>query len=187
MQPRVLLFSVGPALVVFAIAATVYVSYIKMGVWKWFSYHPAAMLVAYVAIAGNATLLKKVGGKENTQWHGISMGACALLAMFGWYVIYSNKEMMAKPHNKTWHAWSGVTVLVGYIAMAPFSWVALNPTSGIFRTNKTIRVMHKWVGRFLSALAWFVCVLGWFNMNQDTVSRVLFATPLVVLAPMVFL
>ena len=186
-EARTLLFSVGPALAIFTLVATVYVSYMKMGGWKWFSYHPAAMLVAYVGIAGNATLLKKVGGKENTQLHGLAMGACAVLAAFGWYVIYTNKNMSSKPHNTTWHAWLGVVVLVGYMSMAPVSWLAFNPTSGFLRRHGTARLIHKWVGRALTVAAWLSCALGWFTIIHDLWARVIFAIPLVLLAPLVFL
>ena len=185
--PRALFHVAGPSLVVFSLAATGFVGYVKLGSWKWFSYHPTAMLLAYVAIAGNATLLKKIGGKENTERHGVLMGLATALALFGWYVIYTNKTAFNKPHNTSWHAWMGIAVLVGYMLLAPLSWLTLNPTSGIFRTNKTFRALHKWMGRFLSVLAWLCCAVGWFNMNPDVLVRALFAVPLAVLAPLVFL
>ena len=40
---------------------------------------------------------------------------------------------------------------------------------------------------FLSVLAWLCCAVGWFNMNPDVLVRALFAVPLAVLAPLVFL
>ena len=52
--------------------------------WKWFSWHPTAMIFAYVGMCGNAALIKKVGGKTNTEIHGYVMTLAALLASFGW-------------------------------------------------------------------------------------------------------
>ncbi|CAE7902026.1 unnamed protein product [Symbiodinium sp. KB8] len=50
----------GPALVLFAVTAAAAVTP-SWPVWFW--YHPAAMLVGYVALMGNAVLVKKIGGK----------------------------------------------------------------------------------------------------------------------------
>ena len=49
----------------------------------WFSHHPASMLVAFVALGGNAVLIKKRDGYENTETHGGIMNAAMLLAIFG--------------------------------------------------------------------------------------------------------
>jgi hypothetical protein len=103
---------VGPALLIFSIASSVWVGSLLHG-WSWFSYHPTAMIIAYIAMAGNSALIKKIGGKTNTEIHGYMMTAAAALSAFGWYVIYTNKDMNGKPHNKTWHAWSGVATAAG--------------------------------------------------------------------------
>ena len=39
--------------------------------------------------------------------------------------------MAGKPHNTSRHAWLGLIVLVGYLSLAPLSWLAFNPTSGV--------------------------------------------------------
>lgn len=54
--------------------------------WTWFSYHPLAMTVAFIAMAGNSALIKKIGGKTNTEIHGYIMCAAAATAVFGWCV-----------------------------------------------------------------------------------------------------
>eukprot|EP00285_Hemiselmis_virescens_P010715 CAMPEP_0173390144 /NCGR_PEP_ID=MMETSP1356-20130122/14321_1 /TAXON_ID=77927 ORGANISM="Hemiselmis virescens, Strain PCC157" /NCGR_SAMPLE_ID=MMETSP1356 /ASSEMBLY_ACC=CAM_ASM_000847 /LENGTH=190 /DNA_ID=CAMNT_0014347469 /DNA_START=153 /DNA_END=725 /DNA_ORIENTATION=- len=177
---------VGPLLVIFSIATSVYIGAIARG-WDWFSYHPAAMIVAYVAMAGTSTLIKKVGGKTNTEIHGYLMTAAMLTACFGWYVIYTVKNQNSKPHNTSWHAWAGVATVVSWILMAPFGYFAFNPTNGFARTNKTLRLVHKLGGRFLIALAWFTCFLGWYKMQGEMVSRVAFGAPLVILAPICLL
>mmetsp|Transcript_10371 Transcript_10371/g.23707 ORF Transcript_10371/g.23707 Transcript_10371/m.23707 type:complete len:189 (-) Transcript_10371:154-720(-) len=176
----------GPVLLVFSVVASVYIGSVNNG-WTWFSWHPTAMIFAYVAMSGNAALIKKVGGKTNTEIHGYVMALAALLACFGWYVIYSNKDKFGRPHNVTWHAWSGLVVLGGFVAMAPFSYLALNPESGMYKTNAQIRMAHKWGGRLLTSLSWFTCFLGWMTMQQSFISRAAFAVPLLVSAPYVLL
>ena len=42
------------------------------------------MLFAFVALAGNASLIKKVGGYSNTKIHGYLMGAATVLGCFGY-------------------------------------------------------------------------------------------------------
>ena len=49
----------------------------------WFSHHPASMLVAFVALGGNAALIKKKGGYANTKTHGNVMSLAMALALFG--------------------------------------------------------------------------------------------------------
>ncbi len=39
----------------------------------WFTWHPICMLVAFVGMAGNAFLIKKIGGYDNTKLHGYMM------------------------------------------------------------------------------------------------------------------
>lgn len=43
----------------------------------WFSYHPPAMIISFVALAGNAALIKKVGGYENTKIH-VRLAECVI-------------------------------------------------------------------------------------------------------------
>jgi hypothetical protein len=76
---------IGPILVLFSIVSAIYVgtafqvrsfflprsfssslTSIVQG-WRWFSYHPAAMLLAYIAMAGNSLLIKKVRAPNTPQ------------------------------------------------------------------------------------------------------------------------
>ena len=43
---------------------------VVLGKWIWFSWHPLGMVVAFVTLAGNAALIKKVKGYDNTKIHG---------------------------------------------------------------------------------------------------------------------
>ena len=148
----------GPILV-YTILAAGYVASMP-GKWIWFSWHPLTMIVSFVLLAANATLLKRIGGYNNTKLHGILMFCAIIIALFGWYVIYSNKEMSHKAHVTTLHAKLGVGVLLGYVGLGLFGTVALDPQWGQFKTNKTFRFAHKIAGRLMTAGAWIVCVLG---------------------------
>lgn len=133
------------------------------GTWTWFHWHPLCMLLAFVSLAGNATLIKKIGGYDNTKTHGIVMSVAIAVASFAWYVIYSNKEMLAKAHLMTVHGKLGALVMVSYFGIGLVGALALHPDFGVLKTNKTIRFCHKWSGRVLTALAWACCVLGQFS------------------------
>jgi cytochrome b-561 len=168
-------------LILYSILAGLYFGYVLPGgKWSWFSYHPLFMLIGFVACAGNAVLLKKVGGYENTKNHGLLMGLALVCALFGWYVIYSNKEMFGKPHLKTLHGKLGAIVLFGYTTVACGGWFALNPDSGVLRTNQTFRFIHKWTGRFLTSAAWTCSVLGVMTMQKDISIQILLGLPLLI-------
>mmetsp|Transcript_12481 Transcript_12481/g.18863 ORF Transcript_12481/g.18863 Transcript_12481/m.18863 type:complete len:202 (-) Transcript_12481:77-682(-) len=173
-------------LLVFSIAATLH-STMRKGEWVWFSWHPLSMIMSFVFIAGYSILTKKDGGYVNTKLHGYFMMAAVLLALFGWYVIYSNKEMYGKPHVVTLHAQIGVAVMLGYIGMTIFGLVALWPDGGIFKTNKTVRFLHKWFGRVLTGLSWVCCVYGFNTIESRPEYQMMFAIPLAIFAYFVLL
>ena len=60
---------------------------------RWFSLHPALMLLAFHAAAAAGIAAKRKGGRENTIDHAWLMSGATLLALAGWYVIYEQKEM----------------------------------------------------------------------------------------------
>jgi hypothetical protein len=104
-QPKAKQNVLGPIIAVFALISSIYIGTINNG-WKWFSWHPAgalpsappflppgpradapaaaAMLFAYVWLGANAALIKRVGGKLNTEIHGYMMSGAAIVAVFGW-------------------------------------------------------------------------------------------------------
>ena len=63
---------------------------------------PAVLLDDCALVGSDAALVKKKGGYTNTKTHGNLMSAAVLLALGGWYVIYSRKEMLGKPHVQSW-------------------------------------------------------------------------------------
>ena len=70
--------------------------------WRWFSWHPLLMTLAFIAAAGSGILVKRKGGRVNTILHGSAMVFAFVLAMLGWYVIREQKKMLGKPHNTSW-------------------------------------------------------------------------------------
>ena len=128
------------------------------------------------------------------------LAACAI-AGFGWYVIYSNRGIHKKKHLTSTRQ-IGAAVMAAYILLVSFhfnffskrfffatfnqnfismSFYALNPDNGIFKGNQTVRAIHKWSGRRLTASAWASGALGFNTLYPDTVSRVAFTIPLLIL------
>jgi uncharacterized membrane protein len=171
-------------LLLYTLVSGLYSAY-KPGKWVWFSYHPLSMMVAFVGLASFAILKKKIGGYDNTKLHGYVMFAAAILAVFGFYVIYVNKG--EKPHFVTVHAKLGLAVVLGYLSVSPMISLLLDPAWGIAKTNKDIRYAHKISGRALTALAWMCCYLGFITMEKDIMYQILFAVPLLVFAYFVLL
>ena len=174
-------FNVGIPLCVFAVLAAFYSSYVVMGYnWVWFSWHPSSMLVSYVAMAGNAFLIKKIGGYDNTKKHGVLMVVATVVASFAFYVILSNKNSQKKAHFTTLHGKLGLAVVLSYLGLGLVGAVGLNPDWGYFKLNKQVRAIHKYSGRVITLMAWACCVLGYQTMDKDVLHQAVFAIPLVV-------
>ena len=163
----------------YSILACLYVA-AKPGKYIWFSFHPIAMIIGFVALAGNAILLKKIGGYENTKTHGLLFSIAIAVAAFGWFVIYSNKEMAGKEHLTTTHSQLGMAVLLGYLGLGLFGGVALHPDWGALKTNQQLRTVHKWAGRVMTAGSWYVCVLGFASMRVEMWQQLVAGVPLLV-------
>ena len=130
------------------------------------------------------------------------LAACAI-AGFRWYVIYSNREIHKKKHLTSTHGQIGAAVMAAYILLVSFhfnffskrffffaifnqnfismSFYALNPDNGIFKGNQTVRAIHKWSGRRLTSSAWALGASGFNTLYPDTVPRVAFTIPLLIL------
>jgi len=165
--------------ILYGVLASAYMASLP-GKYIWFSWHPAMMIMGFVVLAANAALIKKIGGYENTKIHGYLMSAAVVMAGFGFYVIYSNKDMMNKKHFMTLHGKLGLAVTVSYLMIGLFGAVALHPDWGVFRTNKLYRSAHKWGGRALTAASWYCCVLGFMTMQSELWKQALFGVPLVI-------
>jgi len=162
----------------FGVVAGAYAGVLPGWGWAWYSWHPLCMMAAFVALSSLAALVKKRGGYENTKTHALLMTCAVLFAAFGWYVIYSNKNMMAKPHLTSWHSWFGVLALVTYGALFVIGLGGLHPDVGLRTKDRSLRFVHKWGGRVAIATAWSAAVLGFFYMHPNAGERVLFAAPL---------
>ena len=70
-------------LLLFGLGLAAYYEFVHKTAGSWFCHHPSSMLTAFVALAGNAALIKKKGGYENTKMHGNVMSLATALALFG--------------------------------------------------------------------------------------------------------
>ena len=187
-RSRSIASTIGILLSLFAVAFGIYASYIKLGYnWIWYSWHPISMLLSFVAFGGNAILIKKIGGYENTKKHGYLMVLGSVLAAFAWYVIYSNKNVQGKKHLTSIHGKLGAAVLLGNVSLATVGAVALNPDWGFMKTNKLFRKVHKISGRAVTAAAWLSCFFGFATTEKDSMYRASFGFSLLLMAYFVLL
>eukprot|EP00397_Hematodinium_sp_SG-2012_P070903 GEMP01134881.1.p1 GENE.GEMP01134881.1~~GEMP01134881.1.p1 ORF type:complete len:122 (+),score=14.33 GEMP01134881.1:28-393(+) len=56
-----------------------------LGSLSWFWFHPVMMAISMFPLAGNAILLKKIGGYQNTKYHRYLMMLCTASMCFAWY------------------------------------------------------------------------------------------------------
>eukprot|EP01082_Thalassiosira_pseudonana_P016006 g14592.t1 g14592 contig9:2223369-2224479(-) len=153
--------------------------------WRYFSWHPLLMMCGMVGLMGTAALTKKKGGYTNTKLHGIMAWIGMMLSGGGLYVIYQNKVEMGKDHFTTLHSWAGLAVLIGCTLAGLAGGIFLHPDFGIDKQNKTIRKVHKLLSRGLLIVAWLATLSGLKTLigDEDVVSLVIFAAPLLVAAP----
>ena len=171
----------GISLALLSIIIGTYSSYVLMGYrWIWYSYHPSSMVAAFLAMSGNAILIKKMGGYENTKMHGYLMTLASLLAGAGFYVIYTNKIMQGKNHFMTTHGKIGLGLLLGYLSMGLFGFIGLNPDWGYFKTDKRIRLIHKMSGRVLTFIAWYNCFTGFSTTEKNQYLQASFGISLLI-------
>jgi len=145
----------------------------------WFWYHPTAMLIGFFACMGPATLMKKVGGRVATKYHGYGMAAGTLAVLFGWYVIHSNKDANGKPHFTTVHGKVGLGCLVLTLVSAMVGSALLDPDFGLMKPSKWIRRVHRYAGRGILALSAVASLMGWWTVVKGhLLTMLLIAAPL---------
>ena len=132
--------------------------------WRWFSWHPMLMSLAFVAAAGSGILVKRKGGRVNTITHGGMMVGALALALGGWYIIYEQKKMLGKPHNTSWHSWQGLSAIGGYAAGAASGVAGLHPDFGLLRTHKKFRLTHKLASRAATIAALVATASGYLKL-----------------------
>ena len=154
----------------------------RFGNWNWFSYHVASMIVSFVSLSTAGVMLRKRLGKQNTILHGQVMALATAVAGFGYYVIFSNKEMLEKPHLTSWHAWCGMAALVAYVSLFVIGLGGLHPDFGVLRTSRFVKISHKYFGRVGIAAGWTACILGFNKLDTDPTHQVAFLAPLALAA-----
>mmetsp|Transcript_36578 Transcript_36578/g.74521 ORF Transcript_36578/g.74521 Transcript_36578/m.74521 type:complete len:275 (+) Transcript_36578:105-929(+) len=152
-----------------------------------FSLHPLLMVLGYVGLMGTAHVTKKLGGYSNTKLHGYLASAGLATSFCGLYAIWRNKDNMGKEHLTSYHSWGGIASLVGLVLPALAGLIFLHPDFGIDKTNGDYRLAHKWAGRLFTVGGWISCVVGLNQMVDSRAELVMFAAPLVLLAPFVLI
>lgn len=79
---------------------------------------------------------------------------------------------------------AGLAAFGGCICAGMAGGVFLHPDFGIDKQNKLIRTVHKYLSRALLMLAWMATLSGLKTLVGDDIKTlILFAAPLVVVAP----
>lgn len=148
--------------------------------FRLFSFHPL-LLLSSLGCFVTAALYKKVGGLQNTRFHGnLSFFGVCLMAG-GVYAIYLNKENNGKPHFKTTHGFYALNlagVLFGLLLNGLF---ALHPDYGWLKKNQSLRKIHHWTGKGMLLGMCYLCWDGVNKMMSGSWVIVVFGVPLVVL------
>ena len=168
-----------PLLFCFAVPSFYIVGIVGSGTPVWWHAHPVAMLLCFVYLVGQAVTLKKVGGYDNTKMHGYVMFIASIVAAFGAYVMYSNKETYGKEHYTSLHSWIGGSLLLMFLPYPFVAWFAYNPDDGKLKTDKNARAMHKYSGRFVILLGYAAVASGMYTIEQDPAIFAFLCGPLV--------
>lgn len=147
------------------------------------------MLLSVFLCAPLGVLLKKIGGLENTLLHAYLFFTGMVLMAFGFYVIYSNKNMLGKEHFTTVHGIAGLVVVMGWVLMWAAGLTFLHPTYGLksTKTNKLVRLGHKLGGRVMWIVACYACFTGFSTIEKSQVKQALLVLASVGLAPFIIL
>jgi Eukaryotic cytochrome b561 len=106
----------------------------------------------------------------------------------GIYCIYRNKEMNGYPHLQSSHSWAGAGVLISCVGLGMAGSVFLHPDFGIDKTNKVIRLAHKFASRVTLMMAWFTAFYGLYQMVPGQTSTLcMYGLPLLALVPFVLI
>ena len=144
----------------------------ELRLWRWFDWHPLSMSLGFVGLASLAVLKKRVGGKGPTIQHGNMANAGVLFGIAGWYVIYSNKEMLGKQHLTSLHGKLGATSLVSFIILGLVGALGLHPDFGKVKTNTVVRKVHKYSGKAALLLSWSAAFTGFIKFESSLMVQV---------------
>jgi cytochrome b-561 domain-containing protein 2 len=110
-----------------------------------FAWHPICMSLSFGIISVEAlrAIQRRRSSITNVQIHS-SLNDCAIiLALVGFFAIYSRKDDLGKPHFGSWHSWAGLCALAGFV---------LNAAHGILRTTRLLG--GHTTGKSASTLQW---------------------------------
>lgn len=134
---------------------------------RWWHLHPLAMMVAFISLGGISVRMKKVGGRDNTIWHGYLMFFASVVSGFGSYVMWTNKEMYKKEHMTTTHSYVGGLAMMMTFFAPIGTWIALNPVNGVARTNQNVRWVHKYSSKLALAVAYAAICTGILSVEKN--------------------
>lgn len=107
-----------------------------------------------------------------------------LMALGGFYVIYTNKNRNGYPHFTTYHGQAGLALIVSAIGAGMAGGVFLHPDFGMDKTNQTIRKAHRTFARLVLGGVYLTAFFGMTELTTDFVSLAIMGLPLVALAPL---
>jgi hypothetical protein len=142
------------------------------------------MMIGMIGLMGAGALTKKLGGYPNTKLHGYLTWAGVISSFGGLYAIYLNKERNGYQHLQTTHAWAGISVMVASVGLGIVGAVVLHPDFGIAKTNKNIRLAHKFGARLVLMFAWFTAFMGLMTLTSHPIALAMFAVPLMGITPL---
>jgi Eukaryotic cytochrome b561 len=84
---------------------------------------------------------------------------------------------------KTPHAWCGVGVIIGCVALGLAGGIFLHPDFGVDKTNQLIRKIHKTASRTVILFAWITALGGLLQLTSDVTTLAMYSLPLLALVP----
>uniref|UniRef100_A0A131YAZ5 ascorbate ferrireductase (transmembrane) n=2 Tax=Ixodes ricinus TaxID=34613 RepID=A0A131YAZ5_IXORI len=88
---------------------------------RWFSWHPTLMTLAFGLLTQPAVallmprplpVLRAIGFQRRRVFLHWALQVTSLsCSAVGFWVAYTNKDLLSKPHLTSWHAWAGVAAL----------------------------------------------------------------------------
>jgi len=163
------------------LGTTGYFAFVSQPGSNLFSWHPFLMTLAMVGLLNEALLVvslrwtllpRSLFVKWRIYFHGYLEAGAFTATAIGFWAIYNNKELLAKPHFATWHG------LVGLIVTFAFGLQVLTGTlvkywNGL--DTPTMRTFHVVVGVATALGVLFSLVSGcqsnYFASKHETWSR----------------
>jgi cytochrome b561 len=111
------------------IPLSLYTAYAWYDSATWFTLHPLSFTIAFGV--GMPLGIWLESGKRSQLGHYLHSTVnivATVLACFGYYVIYSNKDAAGKPHAVSYHSWIGLVALTLLSVQVGLGLVKVSPT-----------------------------------------------------------